>query len=142
MGTKKSALLLLSTRHPHISHNIVNLMERMPNISGTTLAYKMRQHVDSAVIFLLYKCGWFFCPPTLPPSLYYFFRIHLSSPQYLWPWEKHINIGGICVSDTCTILYIPMFHLPDSGVNFSQWHQILEHVNQRRHCDMSLKKLN
>jgi hypothetical protein len=42
MGTKKSALLLLATRHPHISHNIVNLMERMPNISGTKIAYKMR----------------------------------------------------------------------------------------------------
>jgi hypothetical protein len=29
----------------------------------------MRQHVESAVILLHYKCGWFFCPPTLPPSL-------------------------------------------------------------------------
>jgi hypothetical protein len=41
MGTKKSALLLLATRHPHISHSIVSLLERMPNIGGTKIAYKM-----------------------------------------------------------------------------------------------------
>jgi hypothetical protein len=32
MGTKKNALLLLSTRHPQISQNIVSLMETMPNM--------------------------------------------------------------------------------------------------------------
>ncbi len=33
-----------------------------------------------------------------------------------------------------------MFHLRDSGVKFSLWHQILEHMNHRRQCDMSSSK--
>ncbi len=96
MGTKKSALLLLSTRHTHISHNIVNLMERMPNISGTKIAYKMRQHVDSAVILLHYK--WLvFCPPTLPPSLYYSVYIYHPSLVSVAVGKTHQYQGDLCV---------------------------------------------
>jgi hypothetical protein len=84
----------------------------------------MRQHVDSAVILLHYKCGWFFAHP-LPLFLYYSVYIY-HPPWYLWPWEKHINIVGICVSDTILVLYcmyIPMFHLRNSGVKFCLGHQ-------------------
>jgi hypothetical protein len=114
----------------------------MPNISGIQkIACKMRQHVESAVILLQYKCGWFFCPPTLPSSVYY--SVYIYHPPGICGRGKNTSISGgsVCLILVLYVLYIPMFHLRDSGVKFSLWHQILEHMNHRRQCDMSSKKI-
>jgi hypothetical protein len=70
----------------------------MQNISGTKIAYKMRQNVDSAVIFLQYKCGWIFCPPT-PPSLYY--SVYIYHPPGVCGRGKNTSISG---GSVCLIL--------------------------------------
>jgi hypothetical protein len=104
MGTKKSALLLLATRHPHISHNIVSLLKRMPNISGTVIAYIKCGSMWTVLWFCcIINVAGFFAHP-LSPSLYY--SVYIYHPPGICGRGKNTSISG---GSVCLILVLYLY---------------------------------